>query len=100
MGGTKHDNDKLRMDLVPPSAIEALAGVLGFGAKKYGDYNWKKGIKHSRLYAAALRHLMAYWQSNTFDDESGLNHLHHALSNIAMMIDSPEHDDRRTNENE
>ena len=41
--GVKHDSGKLRMDLVPPEAIKAMADVLTSGAAKYGDRNWEKG---------------------------------------------------------
>ena len=96
MKGIKNDEGKLRMDLIPYEAIEALA--LGFedGSKKYGEHNWRGGINHSRLYAAALRHLVKYWNDETVDPESGLNHLCHAITNIAMMLGTPECDNRYT----
>lgn len=96
MPGTKYDEYKLRMDLIPTSAIYSLAEVFTYGSKKYGDYEWKKGIYHSRLYAATLRHLISYWDGENIDSESGLNHLKHAMANLAMMIDSPLFDDRRS----
>jgi len=94
MGGTKHDKEKLRMDLIPYEAMEGLAEVLGFGATKYGDHNWRGGVAHSRLYAACQRHLSSYWNGETLDPESGINHLKHALANIAFMLALPEEDDR------
>jgi len=94
MGGTKHDKEKLRMDLIPYEAMEGLAEVLGFGATKYGDHNWRGGVAHSRLYAACQRHLSSYWNGETLDPESGLNHLKHAMANIAFMLALPEEDDR------
>jgi len=94
MEGTKYDNDKLRMDLIPKEAFDALAGVLGFGAKKYDDHNWRKGINHSRLYAATMRHMTSYWSGETYDPESGLNHLAHAMTNLAFILGSPNYDDR------
>ena len=92
--GKKYDKDKLRMDLLPTPAIKAMAACLGYGAKKYDAYNWTKGIKHSRLYAATLRHLFEHWGGNDNDDESKLPHLWHALTNIAMMISLPSDNDR------
>ena len=41
--------------------------------------------KWSRLYGAAMRHLLAWWNREDFDDESGLSHLHHALTCLAML---------------
>lgn len=94
MSGTKHDSDKPRMDLLAPEALIEVAKVLGFGAKKYGDHNWRAGIDHSRLYAAVQRHLNQHWSGDTLDDESGLPHLAHAMCGIMMMLASPKLDDR------
>jgi hypothetical protein len=81
----KNDN-KLRVDLVPPEAIEAMARVLTFGATKYAERNWEKGHKFSTPYASLMRHLLAYWSGEDTDKESGLSHLDHAIVNIAMLI--------------
>ena len=94
MVGIKHDKEKLRMDLIPYEALEGLAEVLSFGANKYSDHNWRGGVAHSRLYAACQRHLSSYWNGETLDPESGLNHLKHAMANITFMLSLPEEDDR------
>jgi hypothetical protein len=85
--GVKLDSEKLRMDLIPASAIESLAEVLTYGAKKYADRNWEKGIKWGRVYAATLRHLLAWWRGENLDPESGLPHLAHAMCNIAFLLE-------------
>lgn len=79
MEGVKHDGGKLPFDLISPQALEALAAVLAFGAAKYGSRNWEQGMDHSRVYAAAQRHLNAYWRGEDADAETGLPHLAHAL---------------------
>ena len=84
--GKKNDEGKLRMDLIPPEAIEALAAVLTFGATKYEDRNWEKGIDRERLFAACQRHLWATWKGERLDPESNLPHIYHALTNLAMWI--------------
>lgn len=84
-GGLKNDGGKLPLDLVPVDAINALASVLAFGARKYAPWNWAKGFSWSRLYAAALRHLTAFWAGEENDPESGLSHLAHALCCVAFM---------------
>jgi hypothetical protein len=40
--GTKYDGGKLRYDLIDAYALEQLAAVYTFGAKKYEDDNWRK----------------------------------------------------------
>lgn len=75
--GTKHDSGKPQMDLLDPLALEGLAAVLTFGAKKYAAHNWRKGISNSRLVAALLRHLFAIMRGEYNDPESGLPHIDH-----------------------
>lgn len=85
-GGVKHDEEKLRFDLIPPEAEAALASVLTYGAKKYGDRNWEEGMKWNRVYAAVRRHMNAWQQGEACDEESHLPHLHHALTGLAFLV--------------
>ena len=104
MQGTKFDEEKIRTDLLPVNALMRIANIFTFGAKKYGAYNWEKGILNSRLYAACLRHLFAYWRGEQKDPESGMSHLHHAGCCIMMLIDNEdlrkELDDRQIKHDE
>ncbi|UIS54081.1 hypothetical protein ZHX_gp21 [Edwardsiella phage vB_EpP_ZHX] len=83
----KFDGDKLRMDLIPPSATKALAEVLTFGARKYKPNNWKNVEEADRYVAALMRHVEAYREGELIDPESGLHHLAHAMTNIAFLIE-------------
>ncbi len=98
--GRKFDETKLRLDLLPINPLYKIAEVLGKGAEKYGDRNWEEGIKYSRLYAALLIHLTAWWNGQDIDPESGLNHLGHVACNILFLLEflhtHPEFDDRPT----
>ncbi len=98
----RFDSGKPRLDLVPVSTIQGLAEVLTFGAEKYGDNNWRNGMKFSRAYASLMRHLLAYWSGQDNDLESGLPHLHHVLCNVAFLVEytktHPELDDRPNKE--
>lgn len=84
--GTKHDTGKLRFDLIPPEAENAMAEILTVGAAKYGDRNWEKGISNDRLLAAVRRHLNAWQLGEKLDPETGRSHLAHALTTLAMMV--------------
>ena len=84
--GVKFDDGKLRYDLIPIEALCELAKVLTYGANKYAERNWEKGLTYSRVYAAALRHIFAWWNNNDIDDESGFHHLSHALTNIVFLV--------------
>ena len=94
----KHDDGKLRFDLVPARALAAWAQVLAHGAVKYDDHNWRKGTKWSRYFAASQRHLWAWWAGETHDPETGENHLAHAMCNLGFLLEfqdtHPELDDR------
>lgn len=96
-GAMKDLGIKPRVDLIPSEMIEGLAEVLTYGATKYSDNNWRKGLNNSVHYAAAMRHLLKYWQGIDLDDESGIHHLKHAMTNLGMLvtnINRPELDDR------
>lgn len=84
--GKKNDDDKTRLDLIPPEAIAALGKVLTFGAQKYAPRNWERGMRWGRIFAACLRHLYAYWAREERDPETGMSHLWHAFCCIAFLI--------------
>ena len=85
-GAQKFDQGKLRWDLVPIEALEKVVDVFTYGAKKYGDRNWEKGIELDRLYAAAMRHLAEAQKGVALDEESGKPHLAHAAANLLMWM--------------
>lgn len=84
--GRKDDADKPRLELMPPEAMVALGDILTFGAKKYGDRNWERGMGWGRLFGAALRHLWAWWRRDAADPETGKSHLAHAACCIIFLI--------------
>jgi hypothetical protein len=83
--GKKDDQGKLRYDLVPTEAFEAIAEAMTHGANKYGDNNWQ-GISPERYYAALLRHLISWRKGETHDPETSLNHLKHVLTNTVFLL--------------
>lgn len=83
---TKYDEDKTRLELLPPEALIEIGKVLGYGAKKYNTDNWRNGFKWRRLVGSCLRHLMAWAGGEDKDPETGLSHLAHAGANILFLI--------------
>ena len=83
---TKYDDGKLRMDLIPPEPLRAMAEILTLGTKKYGDRNWEKGMDWGRVYGAMLRHLVAHLEGEEHDSESHKPHLYHALCNLMFLV--------------
>ena len=85
VAGVKFDQDKARMDLLDPYALEQLALVLTFGAKKYAPNNWRRGLKVSRIIAASVRHLFAIMKGEDIDPETGLLHSAHCMCNMMFL---------------
>ena len=98
MSARKDDSQKPRLDLLPSSALLEIAKVLDHGATKYGENNWRAGLKWSRLLGACLRHVFAFLGGQNQDPETGLNHLAHACCCLLFLLDyqisHPEMDDR------
>lgn len=84
--GRKADAGKDPWELAPWDALRAVVAVLAFGAGKYGARNWERGLAWSRLYAATIRHLTAWWQGEARDAETGLSHLAHAACCVLFLL--------------
>lgn len=82
----KKDFGKIRLDLLPFEALEDVARVLEFGAKKYHVDAWREGMAWRRLLAACLRHLFAWSRGQNLDPETGLSHLAHAACCLLFLI--------------
>jgi len=126
-GGQKGAKEA-RFDLIPAEAVWWLAILYGRGAKKYtqygdcdcnalaenssehapecsalivvsrGDHNWRKGYDWSLSFAAAMRHLWAFWRGEDMDPETGVPHpicaAFHMFGLTTFMEIHPEFDDR------
>ena len=98
MKGTKHDQEKPDMTLIPREAMLEMATAFTYGAKKYSRHNFRAGLSISRQLAASLRHIYQFLDGENIDQESGNTHLGSALASIAMacytLQNKPEFDDR------
>ena len=83
----KHDHGKPRFDLLPPGPMGQVAEVYAYGAAKYADRNWEKGMDWGRVYAATQRHLHAFWGGQDLDEESALNHCAHAIFGLLALLE-------------
>lgn len=84
--GRKDDSGKLPWHLLPGDAIEEIVKVLQFGANKYSERNWEKGMLWSRCFSALMRHMWAWWRGEECDPETGLSHLAHAGCCILFLL--------------
>lgn len=96
--GDKFDSGKPMIRFLSKEFIDQTALAQTYGAKKYGHWNFQKGLETTALYDAAMRHLMAWMSGEDLDPESGNTHLGHAAANLNMLIwmlaNKPEMDDR------
>ncbi len=97
MEGRKDDYDKIRLELISPQFMMALGTILTFGAKKYEDRNWEKGMRWSRVFGALMRHLWTWWGAKgektnvnfafgQLDDETKHSHLWHAACCLMFLV--------------
>lgn len=84
-GGTKHDQGKPPMHLIPWEAMEGVARVMAHGETKYGTHQWRGGFAWGRLAGACLRHLFAWLSGQDKDPESGESHIDHALCCLMFL---------------
>lgn len=96
--GLRYNEGKLRMDLLPVSALEEVAKVFTFGASKYDQDNWRRGMSWRKVMASKDRHWKEFKKRNDFDAESGLLHLAHDVANGLFLLEYyriyPKGDDR------
>jgi FMN phosphatase YigB (HAD superfamily) len=89
--GVKYDKGKPSLARLPSRATFEVGRVFEHGATKYddtdklNDNNWRKGMRWSRLLDASLRHIFAFKQGETMDQDSGLSHLAHAATSLLML---------------
>lgn len=84
--GQKFDKEKDPWHLLPYDALRAITKILAFGANKYGERNWEKGMEWHRLHRASIEHLTKWFEEGTPDDETGKSHLWHAGCCVLFLI--------------
>ena len=92
---------KPAMSCVPPVALLHLAHAMMNGEQKYGRMNWREHtVSSSVYYDAAMRHLMAWFDGETYASDSGVHHLGHVMACCAILLDGESlavlNDDRNT----
>lgn len=83
----KFDGGKIRMELIPTSALTSIGRVLTHGAEKYGPNTWQT-VEYERYVGALIRHLVSFIDDPTgVDSDSGLKHTEHLLANAVFLND-------------
>lgn len=86
-GAPKDDAGKPQLSMIPYEALVQVARVFEFGSMKYQRDSWRKGIAEQRLIDAALRHLHKFADGAYEDEESGLPHAAHVITNMCMILE-------------
>jgi len=80
---------KVKLSDTPTIGIQLMGQVHTNGAAKYGRFNWREHTVSSTVYYdAAQRHLMAWFDGETIDPESGLPHLAHVMACCNILLDA------------
>lgn len=83
--GTK----KVPFSTVPCRVIAEVGLAMLEGARKYGRHNYRiAGVRASVYYDASLRHLMAWWEGENLDPDSGLSHVTKVIAGLTVLRDS------------
>ncbi len=80
---------KVPMSCIPSVPMAEVATAMFEGARKYGRHNWRKaGVRSSIYYDATLRHLMAWWEGEDIDPDSGMPHIVKAMAGLMVLRDA------------
>jgi hypothetical protein len=80
---------KIPFHTLPVAVLAEDAVAHGEGALKYGRHNWRGGdVLASTYFAAALRHLFAWFEGEDIDPDSGLSHLVKARASLGVLRDA------------
>jgi hypothetical protein len=59
------------------------------GGRKYGRHNYREaGVRASVYFDSTLRHLVAWWEGEDIDPDSGLSHVTKAIAGLMVLRDS------------
>ena len=94
--GTKDTNPKdacgtkkAPMSTVSGPVIAEVGVAMLEGARKYGRHNYRDSkVRASVYYDAAMRHLMAYYEGQDIDPDSGISHITKAIAGLVVLRDA------------
>jgi hypothetical protein len=80
---------KAPLSCVPSQPVLEMGLAMMEGARKYGRHNYRiAGVRASVYYDAAIRHLMAWYEGEDTDPDSGIPHLAKAMACLCVIRDS------------
>lgn len=80
---------KAPMSTVPANVLAEIGVAMLEGASKYGRHNYRvAGVRASVYYDGVLRHLMAWWEGEDIDPDSGMSHIVKAITSLVVLRDA------------
>ncbi len=69
-----------------PTIILIAGPALAYGAIKYDQLNYAKGMPYSAVFNSGMRHALAVASGEAYDPESGLRHISHIAANALFAV--------------
>lgn len=80
---------KAPLSVVPMNVIAEVGVGMLEGASKYGRHNYRGvGVRSSVYFDAAMRHMVAWWEGEDVDPDSGLSHVTKAICTLVVLRDA------------
>ena len=80
---------KAPMSTVPANVLAEIGVAMLEGASKYGRHNYRAvGVRGSVYYDGVMRHLMAWWEGEDLDPDSGMSHVTKAITSLVVLRDA------------
>ena len=80
---------KVPMSTVPATVMAEIGVAMLEGASKYGRHNYRVvGVRGSVYYDGVMRHLMAWWEGEDLDPDSGMSHVTKAITSLVVLRDA------------
>jgi hypothetical protein len=94
----RFNTGKPKYSLLSLKALEPGVRMLEYGASKYAQNNWQKGLKKSEVLDSLLRHVTAILEGEEIDPENGLLHIGSIQCNAMFLGHASLIDDMKGNE--
>ena len=83
---------KAPMSTVSAAVLAEVGVAMLEGACKYGKFNYRAvGVRSSVYYDGTMRHLMAWFEGEDIDPDSGLSHITKAITSLVVLRDAMIH---------
>jgi hypothetical protein len=80
---------KVPLHCIPCGPLMEVGLAFMEGGRKYGSHNYRKiGVKASTYYDAVMRHMMAWWEGEDIDKDSGVPHIIKTIACLFVLRDS------------